>query len=306
VRGISLPKLILRALPAVVVSVAVLAPPAVAAGAPNSAIDAPVRTVRTTLGTVSYRSVGHGRPLVMIMGLSGSIDVWPPGLVDALARRHRVIAFDNEGMGGSTLRPGPLTISRMGDDTAAFIAALHLRRPDVLGWSMGGFIAQAFAARHPGRYRRLILSATAAGDGHAVLPSAAVTKVLTTGSGNILNYLFPADQSREVQAFTLAITKYPHFYAAPAAITALQLRASERWLTGKDPSGHRDRTFTAPTLIGDGAEDELIPSANSRLLGRLIPHARVKLYPDAGHGFLFQDEAGWARVIERFLTAARP
>jgi pimeloyl-ACP methyl ester carboxylesterase len=240
----------------------------------------------------------------MIMGLSGSIDVWPPGLVDALARDHRVIVFDNEGIGRSTLRRGTLTISRMADDTAIVITALHLGRPDVLGWSMGGFIAQSFAARHPGLYRRLILSATAAGDGHAVLPSPSVTKVLAGGGGNPLQYLFPADQAGQIAAFTIAITNYPHFYAAPSNITKLQLGASGAWLTGKDPSGHHDHQISAPTLIGDGAQDALIPSANSIKLGRLIPHSRVKLYPDAGHGFLFQDEASWAAAIEHFLAAA--
>ncbi len=211
---------------------------------PATVIASPVRSVRTRYGAVSYRSVGSGRPLVMIMGLEGSIDVWPPDFVAALARHRRVIAFDNEGIGRSTLRPGTLTITRMGDDTAAFISALHLRRPDVLGWSMGGFIAQAFAARHPGDYRRLILSATAAGNGRAVLPSPAVTKVLADG-GNILPYLFPPDQAREIPAFTAAITEYPDFYAASPAIAVLQLEASALWLTGKDRSGHHDRRLRA-------------------------------------------------------------
>ena len=281
-----------------------LASAATPAVTPTSVIDAPVRTVRTAHGTASCRVVGHGRPLVMIMGLGGSIDVWPPGFVAALARTHRVIAFDNEGIGRSTLRPGALTISRMGDDTAAFIAALHLHRPDVLGWSMGGFIAQAFAVRHPGDYRRLILSATGPGDGHAMLPSGPVLTALTGRGGNILGFLFPPNQAREGPAFTAAITKYRHFYAAPLKIFQLQLTASTQWLTGKDPSGHHDRRITAPTLIGDGVQDELIPSANSRHLARLIPHAHLKLYPDAGHGFIFQDESNWAALINRFLAAS--
>ena len=265
--------------------------------------NAPVRTVRTADGAVSYRAVGHGRPLVLIMGLGGSIDTWPPGFIAGLARGHRVIAFDNEGIGSSTLRPGTLTITRMGDDTAAFIAALHLHHPDVLGWSMGGFIAQAFAVRHPGEYRRLILSATGPGDGHAVLPSGPVIKALSGTGGNILGYLFPPNQAREAAAFTAAITKYPHFYAAPPNVFALQLTASTRWLTGMDPSGHHEGRVSAPTLIGDGVEDELVPSANSRHMARLIPHARLKLYPDAGHGFIFQDQSSWATVIDRFLAA---
>jgi pimeloyl-ACP methyl ester carboxylesterase len=191
----------------------------------------------------------------------------------------------------------------MGDDTAAFVAALHLRGPDVLGWSMGGFIAQAFAVRHPGHYRRLILSATGPGDGHAVLPSPPVTLALAGGGGSVLDYLFPPDQAREAPAFAAAITKYPHFYAASSQIFGLQLTASTRWLTGTDPSGHHDRRITAPTLIGDGVQDELVPSANSRHLAGLIPHARLKLYPDAGHGFIFQDQSKWAALIDRFLAA---
>ena len=268
-----------------------------------SVISAPVRTVRTAYGTVDYRAVGHGRPLVLIMGLGGSIDSWPPAFIAALARAHRVIAFDNEGVGSSTLRPGTLTITRMGDDTAAFIAALHLRRPDVLGWSMGGFIAQAFAVRHPDDYRRLILSATGPGDGHAVLPSAAVIRALSGQGGNVLADLFPPDQAREAAAFTAAITKYPHFYAAPANVFALQLTASTRWLTGTDPSGHHEGRISGLTLIGDGVEDELVPSADSRHMARLIPHARLKLYPDAGHGFIFQDQSSWAALVDRFLAA---
>lgn len=268
-----------------------------------SVTSAPVRTVRTAYGTISYRAVGHGRPLVLIMGLGGSIDTWPPGFVAPLARAHRVFAFDNEGIGRSTLRPGTLTITRMGDDTAAFIAALRLDRPDVLGWSMGGFIAQAFAVRHPGDYRRLILSATGPGDGHGVLPSGPVIRGLSGQGGNILSYLFPPNQSREAGAFTIAITKYPHFYAAPANIFGLQLVASSQWLAGKDRSGHHDGRISAPTLIGDGVQDQLVPSANSRRMARLIPHARLKLYPDAGHGFIFQDQSNWAALINRFLAA---
>jgi pimeloyl-ACP methyl ester carboxylesterase len=268
----------------------------------SSVISAPVRTVRTAYGTVDYRAVGHGRPLVLIMGLGGSIDTWPPAFIAGLARAHRVIAFDNEGVGSSTLRPGTLTITRMGDDTAAFIAALHLRRPDVLGWSMGGFIAQAFAVRHPGDYRRLILSATGPGDGHAALPSAAVIRALAGQGGNALSDLFPPDQAREAAAFTVAIARYPHFYAAPPNVFGLQLSACTRWLTGMDPSGHHDGRISALTLIGDGVDDAIVPSANSRQMARLIPHARLKLYPDAGHGFIFQDEANWAAVIDRFLA----
>jgi pimeloyl-ACP methyl ester carboxylesterase len=307
-RILRLPKLTqpLRWAPAAICAFTLAAPaPALAAPTP-SVTAAPVRSVRTALGTVGYRSIGHGRPLVLIMGLAGSIDAWQPKFIDALARHHRVIAFDNEGIGRSSLRPGPLTISRVADDTAALIRALHLRQPDVLGWSMGGFIAQALAVRHPGRYRRLILSATAPGNGHAELPSAAVGKVLADGGGNILGDLFPPDQARQGPAYVAAITKYPHFYLPPAKVDALQLIASTRWLGGHDPSGRALARLRVPTLISDGAQDVILPAANSTKLGRLLPDARVKLYPDAGHGFLFQDESSWVTLIERFLRPGVP
>ena len=120
---------------------------------------APVHALKVPWGRIGYRSVGRGAPLVLIMGLAGTIDVWPPSLIADLAQRHRVIVFDNEGIGLSTLRPGGLTITRMADDTATLITALGLHRPDVMGWSMGGFIAQALAVRHPDAVSRLVLSA---------------------------------------------------------------------------------------------------------------------------------------------------
>ncbi len=290
---------------ALLVACAVVVPASGAAArqpAQVSVTTAPVRAARTSWGRIGYRSVGRGSPLVMIMGLSGSIDAWDPSFIAALAQHHRVVVLDNEGIGLSTLRPGTLTITRMGDDTADLISALHLRRPDVLGWSMGGFIAQAFAVRHPGLYRRLILSATAPGNGQGVLPSAAVASLLAGGGEQILAALFPPDQAKQAPAYIKAITRYPNFYQPSAKISALQLTASTRWLSGQEPSGRLITRLRAPTLIADGAEDVILPSANSIKLGRLIHGSQVKLYPDAGHGFLFQDEASWVARIERFLA----
>ena len=275
-----------------------------AGGAPVTAVTAPVRTIHTSLGQVEYRVLGRGRPLVLIMGLYGSIDAWPPAFVDALARHHRVIAFDNEGIGRSTLRPGPLTISRMADDTAAFIAAMHLRSPDVVGWSMGGFITQALAVRHPGAVGRLVLAATAPGNGHAVLPGQAVLDVLSGGIGGLLDDLFPPDQSKQIAAFTQALASYHAFELASAAVGKAQLAASAGWMAGHEASGRRIAHIHAPVLIGDGANDVLLPAANSRTLHHVIKGSALILYPDAGHGFLFQDASAWITRIERFL--ARP
>ena len=266
---------------------------------------APVRTLRVPWGRIGYRSVGRGSPLVLIMGLAGTIDEWPPSLIATLAQRHRVIVFDNEGIGLSTLRPGAFTITRMADDTATLIAALRLHRSGVMGWSMGGFIAQALAVRHPETVSRLVLSATAPGSGTAVSPSAAVIHALSGGAEGALMYLFPPDQSQLGAAYTRAITAYPHFYLTPARIVTQQLQASSGWLAGRESAGRRVGRLRLPTLIGDGRDDVILPTANSVRLSHLIHGSRLKLYPDAGHGFVFQDERGWAAMIDRFLAPAK-
>jgi pimeloyl-ACP methyl ester carboxylesterase len=184
---------------------------------------APIHAVSVPWGQIGYRSAGRGSPLVLIMGLAGNIDDWPPSLIAALAQHHHVIVFDNEGIGRTTLRPGALTITRMADDTATLIAALGLHRPDVMGWSMGGFIAQALAVRHPDAVGKLVLSATAPGTGKVVAPSAAVIRALSNGAQGALAYLpaRPDEVRRRLHAgdhLLRALLPHPGAYRhAPAA-----------------------------------------------------------------------------------------
>lgn len=277
----------------------------VASAAPASIISVPIRVVQTSDGTVSYRSDGSGHPLVLIMGFSGSQDTWPPALVDALAKRHRVITFDNAGIGHTSMPPGPLTISKMADQTAALIAALRLRGPDVLGWSMGGMIAQALAVRHPGDVHRLVLCATFSGNGKATLPSAANASALfnaasTNNSAELLSLMFPPDRLATASpAYVQAVTKYPGFYQAPSTVDTAQNVAIQGWADAKERAGHG--RIAVPTLIGDGADDVVIPPANAYKLARAITGAKVVIYRDAGHMFLFQDAATWEARVNTFL-----
>ena len=129
-----------------------------------SVVSSPVRVAHTSLGTVGYRIVGSGTPLVMIMGYPLTMEYWNPRFVDALARHYRVVIFDNAGIGDTQRLPGPLTIDAMARQTGALIDALHLSRPAVLGWSMGGMIAQALAVLDPSQVSRLVLGATFPGN----------------------------------------------------------------------------------------------------------------------------------------------
>jgi len=256
----------------------------------------PIRVIATSDGAVSYRSDGHGPVLVMIMGLGASQDAWPPDLVNALAARRRVIIFDNAGIGQSAMVPGILTISAMAHQTAALIAALHLGQPAVLGWSMGGMIAQALAILYPKDLSRLVLAATLAGDGTATPIPASSTKL------SWAQRLFPPDQvATQFPAYIQAIHSYPHPYIhSSKTVGDAQYHAIQRWTTGTDAGGHG--AITVPTLIGDGTDDVVTRPANSVRIANSIPDALLHLYPDAGHGFLIQDAKDWSARVNAFLA----
>src|SRR4051794_2394325 len=159
------------------------------------------------------------------MGLSGTMGSWDPTFLDALAAGgHRIVILDNEGIGKTPAVKGTLSIARMADTTAGLIKALKLKRPDVGGWSMGGMIAQSLAVRHPKSLRRLILMATAPGDGHGAPPSPEALKVLFGGGGDVsplLGLVFPADQSAARDTYIKDILmRKPLDVLAPAAVTA--------------------------------------------------------------------------------------
>jgi pimeloyl-ACP methyl ester carboxylesterase len=275
------------------------------AAPPRSIVDAPIRTVEAGKGTVGYRSIGEGPPLVMIMGLSGSMDAWQPSFVDALAARRRVIVFDNEGIRRSSAGRGPLTIRRMAVRTAALIRALRLGRPDVLGWSMGGMIAQSLARQRPRLVRRLVLCATAPGNGKGTAPAAEVIADLAdpaTSQANLIAALFPTAPAAG-DAFVRGIFAYPNASpAAPPEVVSAQFEATSAWLMGGDPTGRPLSRLRPPVLVGGGELDPILPVANQRHLGRRLPRAHLKIYPDAGHGFLFQHQRDWLRRMNRFLS----
>ncbi len=267
----------------------------------TSVVTSPVRVAHTSLGAVGYRVVGSGPPLVMIMGYPFTMEDWDPGLVDALAAHYRVVIFDNAGIGATQQPPGPLTIDAMARQTAALIYALHLSRPDVLGWSMGGMIAQALAVLDPSEVGRLVLCATFPGTGRAAVPSA--TYAALTRPREEQAVLFPPNQAKAWDAFVAAISGYPPAAAPSATVLAADRRAVTQWWTGKDLAGEQTATISAPTLIADGTADWVDPVANDRSLARLIPGARLVLYPDAAHAFLFQDATQFAAAVESFLSA---
>jgi pimeloyl-ACP methyl ester carboxylesterase len=273
-----------------------------AASGGTGIVAAAVQTAHTKLGTVGYRSFGSGPPLVLIMGYGGTMESWDPRFVDALAKHYRVVIFDNAGVADTEALPAPLTIDAMADQTSTLIDSLGLGKPDVLGWSMGGMIAQALAIRHPTQVHRLVLCATFPGTGNVVQPSqAAINALSSTNAKTVAADLFPANETAAAAAFGAAIAGYPSAAAPSAATISAQARAITQWWDDGDPAAARTAQIAVPTLVADGTDDRLDPVVNSHALAKLIPGAKLVLYPDAGHAFLFQDEKTLIPVVESFL-----
>ena len=260
------------------------------------------RVVRTADGTVAYRELGSGPALLLITGADASMDDWPPGFVDALAAHHKVVVFDNAGVGRTSAvsARASLSITAMARQTSALISALRLRRPAVLGWSMGGMIAQALAVSDPAQVSRLILAATAVGTGKAV-PLPPYSTVAGLSLAQVAAQAFPKNQAAAATAYLHTIQQYPGFYEESAATFHAQYLAAERWLAGQDAAGHLAGDIRVPTLVAGGTLDQFIVAANARQLAGSVPGAKLLLFPDAGHGFLFQDAATFTRDVEAFL-----
>lgn len=283
------------------------APGTAAPAAPPGIVAAPTQVAHTSDGDVGYRTVGSGSPVLLITGFSGTMDDWAPSFVDALAAaHHRVVVFDNAGVGDTAALPGTLTISAMARQASALISALRLGRPAVLGWSMGGMIAQALAVQDPGQTGPLVLAATQAGTGRSLpIPAAAQAKAASGNPAEVLSVLFPADQAAAAQAYAEGVLQYPNPYTVPAAVQTAQEAAIAQWMAGQDPAGRRLHEIRSRTLVADGTEDALDPVGNAWLLASGVRGAALLLYPDAGHAFLFQDAASFGPALDRFLSPRR-
>ena len=269
---------------------------------PLDVIDTPIKVADTSAGAIGYREVGTGSPILLITGLGASMDDWQPAFLASLATDHTVVMFDNAGVGETASVASPLTITEMANQTSALISTLRLGRVAVLGWSLGGMVAQALAVLHPAQVSKLVLAATQPGTGHALpIPRAAAAEAASSNPAHILSVLFPPGDNAAARAYVAGIVRYPAFYQASAATIAAQGGAVEQWMAGEDQAGTRFGTVRLPLLVADGTLDQLDPSANARSLARSVPGAKLILYPGAGHAFLFQDMSSFVPAVERFL-----
>jgi 3-oxoadipate enol-lactonase len=261
---------------------------------------------RISLGDVEtyYELRGEGAPLLLAMGWRGNLDWWPEPLVASLARRHRVLLFDNRGAGRTGDPGGVFTMARMADDAAALLEALSIPRAHVFGVSMGGMIAQELALRHPQRVERLVLLATHCGR-RAVRWTPAIARAwarwLRAPTGldrHLLYMLFSEDIARtdpkRFAEFARVVMKHPM-----GRWTSFKQYLA---ILGHDTWGRLPR-LAAPTLVLAGERDLMIAPENSRMLAARIPNARLVTFPRTGHALLREKVREIDELLADFLGA---
>ncbi len=277
----------------------------------------PNKLVRAANGIdYAYRDTGPGAsggvPLVLFQHFRGNLDSWDPALIDALASARRVITFDNTGVGGST-GTTPNTVEQMAHDAITFIAAMDLGQVDLLGFSIGSFVAQQIALTRPAIVRRLALASAApqgaAGmHGWASAVIGAVGEPETSPQRYLEVFFSPSLSSRQAGQEVLG-----RIYARTQdrdAVTTWATREAQydavcTWGIPDHALLQRVSCLEMPVFVANGDSDPMILPHYSYLLAGLIPQARVKVYPDSAHGFLFQHHAEFAADVETFLSDPR-
>jgi len=272
-------------------------------GEENLAADeAEVKTAQVGDIEMAYKVLGDGYPLVMIMGYSGTMDLWDPQFLENLASQYQVIVFDNRGMGDTTTGTKEFTMEQFAEDTAGLMDVLGIGRAHVLGWSMGTNIAQEVALRHPDKVSKLVLYAADCGGEQAVLPSPEVMEELTDTSGTakergerLFKLLFPEEWLQRYPDFYKQFPK-PNEKTSPENIER-QTQAMEKW------PGTYDRLpdIRSSTLVATGTEDVLTPPQNSLIIINRIPGAWLVQIEGAGHGLMYQFPDRLASIISEFL-----
>jgi pimeloyl-ACP methyl ester carboxylesterase len=256
---------------------------------------------------VYYEITGTGEPLVLIAGLGYSLWMWHK-MIPGLAEHFKVIAFDNRGVGQTDKPEGPYSAQMLADDTAGLLKELGIARAAILGHSMGGFIAQAFALTYPAMVSKLILSATNFGGPRAIPVTQEALAVLTDMKSDPIERLrrgiliscapgFGDAKPEVIQEwlqFRIQNPILPAPYQAQLAI-GMGLMAEEACFE------HKLKNVQAQTLIMFGEYDKVVPPGNAELLAQQIPNSTIRILPNAGHFFPFDATDTAVAAIVEFL-----
>jgi pimeloyl-ACP methyl ester carboxylesterase len=260
----------------------------------------------------AYRRFGSGNrpPLLCLQHFRGGLDNWDPQVTDGLAQGRSVILFNNAGIASSSGQPAN-NIAEMATHVIAFIDALKLEEIDLLGFSMGGFIAQQVTLDRPDLIRRLILAGTGPQGGEDMLaypPEVTAQATIEVPTEESFLYLFfePTDTSQAAGRAFWQRRNARRDQDTPSSLSAMAAQAAAIGTWGKVPDKDRYASLEAirqPTLVVNGKHDLLVPTVNSYILQQHLPNATLIIYPDSGHGAIFQFSDLFVREAQFFLNS---
>ena len=274
--------------------------------------ETPTRTIDVGGVKFAYRELGTGSdvPVVFLHHLTAVLDDWDPRIIDGIAAHHRVIAFDNRGVGG-TGSSVPNTVEQMGADAIAFIRALGLERVDLFGFSLGGGVAQMVALQAPELVRRMILAGTGprGGGGIDQITKIAVIAYLKAGLtlSDPRNFLFfprTAEGKRAASDYFNRLKERTHNRDKRISMQAriAQLKAIRH--AGQSQPDDLS-LITQPVFVANGDHDLMVDSSHSADMARRLPNAKLKIYPNSGHGGVFQHHRSFVPDALQFLAEER-
>ena len=278
---------------------------------------APTQFLEAKNEKYAYRRFGEGAglPLLFLQHFTGTLDNWDPAVTDPLASRWEVILFDSAGIGRSSGKV-PNTIREMAKHALAFLDGLGITTCDVLGFSLGGMVAQQMVLDRPSIFRRIILAGTAPQGGEDIMhlekPSLARHFSDPSLKGYaILQKIFfaPTEPSQAAGArFIQRLAQRTEDRDLPSGpeVAAAQISAFRDWEKYTGERFASLRGIRQPTLVVNGVHDEMVPVSNSYFLSENLPNAVLLTYPDSGHGSLFQFHDSFTRQAAAFLASDSP
>ena len=266
-------------------------------------------TVAVDGARIVYRRMGKGRPLLVLNGFGATSADWDPSFIDRLASSNELILLNNRGIGGSTDDGQSFNVAKLAADAARVIETLGIERASVMGWSMGGFIAQALALNYADRVDKLVLLSTDSGGIEADLAAPDVWSELVGTSGT------PNEQTRRLFFLLFPVDVAESFYRefgdiVGAARAQLPPELLNRQAAAMDAWHHNGvasqlREIRVPVLVATGTEDIVIPASNALKLVNEIPGAWLAQFPHGGHAFIAQYPGALADLINSFLAVDR-
>src|SRR5262245_57975559 len=277
-------------------------------------LTAPIRTIEAATGVAfAYRRFGtrddRWPPLLFLQHFRGNLDNWDPLLVDTIAAHREVILLDNAGVGLSS-GTVPVTVTQMARDAIAFLDAMGIDRVDLLGYSLGGMVAQEIALLRPRVVRRIVLAGTGPRGGQQMhgwtFDIERIANTADNGLEDLLRIFFEVTDTSRALGMAYVQRAFGRTEGADQPngpqVARAQYDAIVEWGIPDPTRLNRLAGITQPTLVANGANDMMIPTINSQILVDHLPNARLRIYPDAAHGFLFQYPRQFGELVTEFLS----